>query len=840
VEAVLALPEPYREMVVRRYFHGATPTEIAARLDLPVKTVKTRLHRALERLRRELDERYGSRAAWAVVALPIAKSAVPTAIATKVTGGSVSILEWLGGFVMAGSKLGAAAAVILVIVAGLWWWSDSLSPETGNRSDVAQSADDEPEVRDRPSAAALTAGRNSGAPEAESEGVVRGVVVERDNGEPIVGARVQWITHSRPMTVGWYLRKGSDRREATGPREAKLGDLALSLPFDSRRETTAPGAASITNGAGEFELPAAPEGAIYLRVTHEEYRYGFQSVGDVAPGMRLELARKRWVTIDVLDPDGRVPDSPRALVHGYVYGQLDAAPEWEVYRSFHWDDRGVARIELPDVYRVRVSISAPKFGWKSEAAGAIGEDYALDLDLEPHPFVGARVVNPSGDPIPGVEAVVFHASADHPSRTGTVIQCGDDGRFVANVRADGPVFVAFTAEGYAGREIDHLERGRDDPVVVLEPATLTTVTGVVTGTEERPVEGRTIELTNATLSGPLRSTAVDAAGRFAFDAVPPGRYDAIVWSETESGIRSRLVGLEGTPFEVSDGPARVELSVAPDSGRIFGSVETPERGPVTDTMLFLDRVTLLGSAETISVTVVDDQGRYGFGAVPAGRYLVKVGFGSSVSQLVRVRPGEASEAHFGRDSRRVTLELSRRGEPVADASLIAGRFDTTGATPLLTDVRVARTDAEGRAGKNLYRAGRYLVRVEGERSAFVEIFDLTTDERTPITIPVEWPENALTLEADESGAFTVDLVEVDGIELKASVPLVQRRIGYGETSPGATAEDLHRFTIDGVAAARYQLTFTTIDGVARTRVVDVPPSGLRLRVDTAWQPADRH
>ena len=62
---VLELDEPYRRTVLMRFHEGLPPRRIARRLGLPVGTVKTRLHRALARLRvalEPLDE--DARRAW--------------------------------------------------------------------------------------------------------------------------------------------------------------------------------------------------------------------------------------------------------------------------------------------------------------------------------------------------------------------------------------------------------------------------------------------------------------------------------------------------------------------------------------------------------------------------------------------------------------------------------------------------------------------------------------------------------------------------------------------------------------------------------------------------------
>ncbi|MHC4732610.1 MAG: RNA polymerase sigma factor, partial [Planctomycetota bacterium] len=68
VEAVLALEEPYRSTIVRRYFDGLAPKEIARRSGVPYETVRTRLGRALRDLRRRLD---GEHAGWAFVLAPL-------------------------------------------------------------------------------------------------------------------------------------------------------------------------------------------------------------------------------------------------------------------------------------------------------------------------------------------------------------------------------------------------------------------------------------------------------------------------------------------------------------------------------------------------------------------------------------------------------------------------------------------------------------------------------------------------------------------------------------------------------------------------------------------------
>lgn len=60
--AVLALPEAYREVILLRYMEDKPPRQIARELGLPVETVRTRLWRARDRLREDLDREGGGKA----------------------------------------------------------------------------------------------------------------------------------------------------------------------------------------------------------------------------------------------------------------------------------------------------------------------------------------------------------------------------------------------------------------------------------------------------------------------------------------------------------------------------------------------------------------------------------------------------------------------------------------------------------------------------------------------------------------------------------------------------------------------------------------------------------
>ena len=104
--AVRELSEPYRTTVLLRWFEELELEEIARRTGTPVRTVQTRLHRALALLRETLERRsQGDRSRWLAAWLPLLPK---------------STSDWTWAFLMSlKAKLAIAA---LVAVTGLTIW----------------------------------------------------------------------------------------------------------------------------------------------------------------------------------------------------------------------------------------------------------------------------------------------------------------------------------------------------------------------------------------------------------------------------------------------------------------------------------------------------------------------------------------------------------------------------------------------------------------------------------------------------------------------------------------------------------------------------------------------
>ena len=113
VGEVLKLSEPYRTTVMLRYFNNLSSAEIARHQDVPAGTVRWRLKRGLDELRERLDDSFGSREAWGLALLPLAKLGVGSGAATATGGGGVF------GF-LSGISAAKMVASILAVVGTFW------------------------------------------------------------------------------------------------------------------------------------------------------------------------------------------------------------------------------------------------------------------------------------------------------------------------------------------------------------------------------------------------------------------------------------------------------------------------------------------------------------------------------------------------------------------------------------------------------------------------------------------------------------------------------------------------------------------------------------------------
>ena len=114
VESVLSLEEPYRAVILLCYYEGCSFREAAQRLGVPLETVRTRVRRGVERLKRRLDAAHGGeRDAW-VVSLAVLAGIKGAAVGSSPFHALLSGIRWSRK-----AKFLAAAAGALVVTAGL-------------------------------------------------------------------------------------------------------------------------------------------------------------------------------------------------------------------------------------------------------------------------------------------------------------------------------------------------------------------------------------------------------------------------------------------------------------------------------------------------------------------------------------------------------------------------------------------------------------------------------------------------------------------------------------------------------------------------------------------------
>jgi len=277
VEAVLDLEEPFRTTVLLRYDHDRTPTAIARELDVSVSTVKSRLRRAMERLRERLDREAGGNGRTWLPSLLLFLDESPPA---KPSLSSTAVLA------------GVAAVVLTALFAG-WQIRRGLAPvDEAETPLVAETVESTPAGSSGSIPARATAGPDPRSPLAGAEDpavgeeiVVR--VVDAWTRRPVEGAELSCATAS-----GEYPHGPSARTDAEGLATIPLADQPTSVrarhgerqavvylertdlgPFEIGIQRTRSLSVLVVDAGG---VPAA---GIGVALTYQRSRTSFRSTG---------------------------------------------------------------------------------------------------------------------------------------------------------------------------------------------------------------------------------------------------------------------------------------------------------------------------------------------------------------------------------------------------------------------------------------------------------------------------------------------------------------------------------------------------------------------------------
>jgi RNA polymerase sigma-70 factor (ECF subfamily) len=266
VDAVLALEEPLRSTVVLRFYEDLPPRRIAEIQGIPVATVRSRLRRAVVRMRLSFDEVYGGdRRAWCLELLPLLLA--PGQAAAASGAGGTTVLSVKGTAMKAKLTFAALALGLLGTVLVVYWATDPAA-KTPERGDTAQrDATVPPPARDPAEMEAL--------PEVHpDEGVGTGPESGKAAGRKRATARAQPDQPDQPRPpppgpgiVTGTVKLADDRLplgvEVTLTDETRGEDGLLRDRGDPRALET------VANG--NFRFDELPPGRYGLRVKHPDF-----------------------------------------------------------------------------------------------------------------------------------------------------------------------------------------------------------------------------------------------------------------------------------------------------------------------------------------------------------------------------------------------------------------------------------------------------------------------------------------------------------------------------------------------------------------------------------------
>ncbi|HEX6886436.1 MAG TPA: sigma-70 family RNA polymerase sigma factor, partial [Planctomycetota bacterium] len=527
--ALDALEEPYRTAIVLRYFDDLPPRRIAARLGLPVNTVRTHVRRGLEKLRRALDGPDGAGrtallgALLPLVGAPPRQAALPEASLSHTAG------------VLVAKPVLAVLVLVTLVLAG--WYLAPPPAEHGERrapaGAVASVAAHDPVVApgDVVAFAGETREPTGASAHSTAAWTVRGHVL-RSRGEPFALAELAGRVFRGADTRGPLLH--SEALQAD-----EQGDFAWSIEPPGELVT----------------IQVVPTGA----ELHAHGAEGLFLPGDPPPERWVVHAYPldRIVHAVVRDAEGR-PVAGARVVH-------EQHPEPRELRTATDGSFTLATASARDFHPVAVlaeGFAAAHVELQTLLAGP----QPGEIVLRSGPTLRGRVLDPTGTPLEGVRI-----SARIPLVVGAATSDAE-GRFeLAGMPAASPssgavLFLKLEKEGFASCLHMPVPDARGEVELRMERGA--GLAGRVLAPDGTPVAGALVSLG---LGGEGPRAFTDGAGGFELGPAPSGPQELWVW---RTGFAQLRHDLEVPPDAVRlDG---LELHLRP--ARFLGGLVLDERG----------------------------------------------------------------------------------------------------------------------------------------------------------------------------------------------------------------------------------------------------------------------
>ncbi len=639
VDAVLELREPYQATILHRFLENQSAQEIAARFDLPVETVRTRVKRGIEQLRRILDERHnGDYRRWhqsliLLTTLPVG-TITQVAAATTLFGLSLKTL-WLG-----------AAALLTACLFGYAGWALWPATTLPAKTFTVQFTADDLSPSDAPELLELNPDESSALnPASERDAVVipadhsphltlEGRIVDAA-ARPVAGADVSLFLW--PGRGAWYGGRG--RRSSAGRGRFRV----------ERSVRTGP------DGIYRFEGPAFEQTALVISVQHAEYApvirrnqwhvdegalqlpntvvdSGQQAFGRVVNALGLPLATAR-VSCRPLDATAFVDPVDSDVNGGFHFRHLPSG-------RFQIEARTSEGLRISRVFESSRAFTTTDCGTLIIPDGVRVTGRVLDRDN--NPIAGVKVRAQSMGKTSGFSMRGWRGGRDGASsisdREGYYsILLAEAGSIL--LEAEHPRFVHV-------RERAQITRDSQAEAIILSMEPCFSITGRVRDQASgSPLPRFSLQVQRSSkMRRGLRSfrrTADKAEvtmlgdGEFRIDGVEPGSYYLTV---TAPGSAKAQHG----PFDWT-GPSRVELQTEQGTTISGSIVDAADQQPMPDALIWL-RSLGQGSSDkrqrSRTQTKTDQQGQFRFGAQLAGAYEIEV--------QVNDRPSTVCEINLSR------------------------------------------------------------------------------------------------------------------------------------------------------------------------------------------------
>ncbi len=637
VAAVYSLREPYQSMIVYRYLDGRTPTEIAQSESISVRTVESRLYRALSELRDALDRAYdGKRHAWLPV---VALWGLPSRETVR-TSPAVTDSAWF--------RLGAlGAAVFGVLGVGVAMWVSG-GAEVERVADYG--ARTRTPGRDPTHAETVIAPPARDETDPATSGYEGRVVDEAGKGVP--GARVRLVYLSTEVRGGSLVAPAAVLRRERERRR----------PFET-----------VTGSDGQFSFKRTGGARHGVTVSAKGFAPAF--VGSIRPGdeSTITVREQNPVEIRVRETSGRPVERVTIQVVTLHLGGVAR----QVFAETVTDARGLARLPSAPSHRFRLSIVPLQAGLAYVEQSYLTDRGMIEIVLQEVRTRTVRAVSAtSGAPIPDAYLIVA-SSAGRGAVYGQEIARR---RLVAN--ADGliryPVQREYStcfvsAPGYELLPV----RGAE---VRLRHSMY--INGVVRNSRGDEVVDAPLLLfrqrifARALVGLPVVHGWSDPNGRFEVEVKLIGASHV-----SSSGASTLAALIPGSAPALLDGldvrpgtRVSVEL-VGTESSRVSLEVHEVSGHPVSDATVSLTRrvkaredeprryEAFLFALEHESLSTTDKEGHVEFDRLPAGEYLVCAG---SLRRHFAIGAGEFRRIRVARGGGRSVYGrvLDGAGEPV--------------------------------------------------------------------------------------------------------------------------------------------------------------------------------